>query len=224
MLFSILRRFNMKKYICYSIAFDVSHIFCILMYTFYYLIFDSNNYFVQIFNLIGLVAIITKSCMLCYGNFTPLSHYDCTTNIFKNIILIIMEFGCIANIVGYTLVQNDFQNNYINAAVEFSLILMYIKYSYFLTLVIVYLIACKCVHSNQVANAAHTATTMYPTFKYTNVLSEEADTCAICIEDYIAGEDIKTLPCFHNFHTECIDSWLKIKANCPICKIELNQV
>ena len=29
---------------------------------------------------------------------------------------------------------------------------------------------------------------------------------------------ISTLNCGHQFHTECITKWLKIKSNCPICR------
>ena len=37
-------------------------------------------------------------------------------------------------------------------------------------------------------------------------------------------EGISTLKCGHQFHTECIIKWLKIKDNCPICRqIVLNE-
>ena len=31
-------------------------------------------------------------------------------------------------------------------------------------------------------------------------------------------EGISTLKCGHQFHSECIIKWLKIKNNCPICR------
>ena len=42
--------------------------------------------------------------------------------------------------------------------------------------------------------------------------------CAVCLETYQVGETVRTLPCFHAFHKQCIDPWLAQKAVCPICK------
>lgn len=46
----------------------------------------------------------------------------------------------------------------------------------------------------------------------------EAEKCAICLGEYEDGEEVKTLPCFHVFHTECVDKWLKVNKICPFCK------
>ncbi|PNW88949.1 hypothetical protein CHLRE_01g051700v5 [Chlamydomonas reinhardtii] len=43
-------------------------------------------------------------------------------------------------------------------------------------------------------------------------------TCAVCMEDLVAGETVKRIPCAHEFHENCIDQWLRTKANCPICQ------
>ena len=42
--------------------------------------------------------------------------------------------------------------------------------------------------------------------------------CPICLEPYRMGDQVRTVPCFHSFHTECIDPWLRQQAICPICK------
>lgn len=42
--------------------------------------------------------------------------------------------------------------------------------------------------------------------------------CSICLEPYELGDEVRTIPCFHTFCKECIDQWLKIKGECPICK------
>ncbi|KAK9154085.1 hypothetical protein Sjap_001565 [Stephania japonica] len=43
--------------------------------------------------------------------------------------------------------------------------------------------------------------------------------CAICLEEYQAGEKIGMLVnCSHNYHVGCIKKWLLIKNVCPICK------
>eukprot|EP00927_Polykrikos_kofoidii_P072176 TRINITY_DN68323_c0_g1_i1.p1 TRINITY_DN68323_c0_g1~~TRINITY_DN68323_c0_g1_i1.p1 ORF type:complete len:238 (+),score=5.89 TRINITY_DN68323_c0_g1_i1:42-716(+) len=49
--------------------------------------------------------------------------------------------------------------------------------------------------------------------------SPEDRRCAICIEDFQAGERQRTLPCFHRFHIACIDEWLQRSNLCPICKL-----
>ncbi|KAA8537773.1 hypothetical protein F0562_027647 [Nyssa sinensis] len=46
----------------------------------------------------------------------------------------------------------------------------------------------------------------------------EAEPCCICREEYKEEEDIATLDCGHEFHTDCIKQWLMQKNLCPICK------
>jgi len=46
----------------------------------------------------------------------------------------------------------------------------------------------------------------------------EQSCCTICLEDFKAGDDVKTLPCLHLYHMSCIDSWLRRSNDCPICK------
>ncbi|KAL7536389.1 hypothetical protein ACHAXR_007139 [Thalassiosira sp. AJA248-18] len=43
-------------------------------------------------------------------------------------------------------------------------------------------------------------------------------TCSVCLEPYQIGETVRTIPCFHTFHTACIDPWLAQRAECPVCK------
>ncbi|KAI6173564.1 RING-type domain-containing protein [Aphelenchoides besseyi] len=50
-------------------------------------------------------------------------------------------------------------------------------------------------------------------------LGEEAETCAICLEDFRANDKVRELPCRHIYHQKCIDPWLtKNRKVCPICK------
>ena len=49
--------------------------------------------------------------------------------------------------------------------------------------------------------------------------------CSICFEDYAEGDEIVTLPCDtrHAFHRTCIESWLKQKDTCPLCKMQVTK-
>ena len=42
--------------------------------------------------------------------------------------------------------------------------------------------------------------------------------CAVCLAPWAAGDEVRTLPCLHRLHTDCIDPWLKQNATCPVCK------
>ncbi|XP_061359552.1 E3 ubiquitin-protein ligase At1g63170-like [Gastrolobium bilobum] len=53
------------------------------------------------------------------------------------------------------------------------------------------------------------------------VISGEDAVCCICLAKYVDDDELRELPCFHVFHVECIDKWLKINASCPLCKNEV---
>lgn len=46
------------------------------------------------------------------------------------------------------------------------------------------------------------------------------DTCALCLEDYEDGEELRELKCEHRYHSECIDEWLSHKRSCPVCNAD----
>lgn len=51
-----------------------------------------------------------------------------------------------------------------------------------------------------------------------------SDGCAICIEDFTAGERVKALPCHHAFHPRCIDESLeRLAATCPVCRTPITE-
>ncbi|KAI3753229.1 hypothetical protein L2E82_25275 [Cichorium intybus] len=43
--------------------------------------------------------------------------------------------------------------------------------------------------------------------------------CAVCLLEFEDNDYVRTLPvCFHAFHVDCIDVWLRCHANCPLCR------
>ncbi|VDP52928.1 unnamed protein product, partial [Soboliphyme baturini] len=46
----------------------------------------------------------------------------------------------------------------------------------------------------------------------------EHKSCCICLEEFVAGEEVRVLPCTHFFHTACIDRWLITNRKCPLCR------
>ncbi|ORM40581.1 E3 ubiquitin-protein ligase RING1 [Babesia sp. Xinjiang] len=56
--------------------------------------------------------------------------------------------------------------------------------------------------------------------------AKQLGTCAICTEDFAAGDRINWLckdrkVCGHGFHVDCIVPWLKQHNSCPVCRYEL---
>eukprot|EP00727_Mastigamoeba_balamuthi_P007714 m51a1_g3563 putative ring u-box superfamily isoform 2 (616) ;mRNA; f:1059086-1062206 len=46
--------------------------------------------------------------------------------------------------------------------------------------------------------------------------------CCICLDEIEVGASVRTLPCMHVFHQDCIDKWLSMNRTCPIDKREIN--
>ncbi|KAJ6982686.1 E3 ubiquitin-protein ligase MPSR1-like [Populus alba x Populus x berolinensis] len=45
--------------------------------------------------------------------------------------------------------------------------------------------------------------------------------CAICLEEWELGGVVKEMPCKHRFHGGCVEKWLKIHGNCPVCRYKM---
>ncbi|XP_058211640.1 RING-H2 finger protein ATL66-like [Rhododendron vialii] len=43
--------------------------------------------------------------------------------------------------------------------------------------------------------------------------------CSICLAMFQVGDKVKVLPlCYHGFHSECVDEWLRSRPSCPLCR------
>lgn len=76
-------------------------------------------------------------------------------------------------------------------------------------------------HSNAAANADIDALPLLTVDE--GAKFGEHTSCAICMEDFKEGDELKTLPCLHMYHGHCIDSWLQRDNSCPICKTPIGR-
>lgn len=47
------------------------------------------------------------------------------------------------------------------------------------------------------------------------------NSCAVCKDEFIIGEECLLMPCNHHFHENCLLPWLKERNSCPVCRYEL---
>ncbi|KAL0550094.1 hypothetical protein IC582_014592 [Cucumis melo] len=54
-----------------------------------------------------------------------------------------------------------------------------------------------------------------------DLLNSEMNQCAICIDDFEKGIEVKQMPCKHVFHDYCLLPWLELHNSCLVCRFEL---
>ncbi|PWA74291.1 E3 ubiquitin-protein ligase RING1 [Artemisia annua] len=50
------------------------------------------------------------------------------------------------------------------------------------------------------------------------LLDKMEEDCSICLEEFKENQTIRTLICQHEFHVDCIETWLYQKNVCPLCR------
>ncbi|KAJ0264523.1 E3 ubiquitin-protein ligase RING1-like [Hirschfeldia incana] len=70
--------------------------------------------------------------------------------------------------------------------------------------------------------ASKSAVDGLPTVKVSkDTLKEEMNQCAVCMDEFEDGCDVKEMPCKHVFHQDCLMPWLELHNSCPVCRFEL---
>ncbi|GAV74717.1 zf-RING_2 domain-containing protein [Cephalotus follicularis] len=47
----------------------------------------------------------------------------------------------------------------------------------------------------------------------------EGELCCVCLSRLKEGEDMRVLPCLHQFHKACVDRWFSgCRKTCPVCR------
>ncbi|XP_045381618.1 E3 ubiquitin-protein ligase RNF43 isoform X2 [Lemur catta] len=48
-----------------------------------------------------------------------------------------------------------------------------------------------------------------------------APMCAICLEEFSEGQELRVISCLHEFHRTCVDPWLHQHRTCPLCMFNI---
>ena len=49
----------------------------------------------------------------------------------------------------------------------------------------------------------------------------DSNSCAVCMNEFGVGMEVKQMPCSHLYHSDCLLPWLELHNSCPVCRYEL---
>nr|CAB3268056.1 Gl zinc finger (RING)-10 precursor [Phallusia mammillata] len=87
-------------------------------------------------------------------------------------------------------------------------------------------LAINTLHQLQTRKYQHRRTHRSPTSKCgkesdRSSLTSGGSLCAICLEEFSEGQELRIVPCSHEFHKLCVDPWLREHQTCPLCNFNI---
>jgi len=58
-------------------------------------------------------------------------------------------------------------------------------------------------------------------FKFEFLSEVELNKCTICQDEYVKDDTLLKMECSHDFHKDCLVTWLKQHNTCPVCRKEI---
>jgi len=114
-----------------------------------------------------------------------------------------------------------------------TIIIVYVQLSLPIILLVSFCLCLPCVYVvlrwlQQPRSASQSAVRGLKTRRFVpgdgDLENEGLQRCVICLREYEVNDVIKTLPCSHEFHSECVDPWLREhNRTCPTCRHDITK-
>lgn len=53
------------------------------------------------------------------------------------------------------------------------------------------------------------------------LMSSGKEQCTICLDEFLRGDEVASMPCGHVYHDTCLVKWLKTSHFCPLCRYQM---